>query len=114
MSLKTAHPPKENKPRYISVQAVLLLILLLALGVFASLPQLPTLIGQGRDSGIFAYTAKVILDGGVPYREAWDNKPPLVYYIDALAFALFGVNRWALWIIELVFTIISGGVFFWL
>jgi NADH:ubiquinone oxidoreductase subunit 3 (subunit A) len=98
--------------KYSPMQASLLFVLLVALGIFASLPQLPTLIGQGRDSGIFAYTAKVVLDGGVPYRDAWDNKPPMVYYINALAFAVFGVNRWALWIIEIIFTVISGGVFY--
>lgn len=60
----------------------------------------PTVIEQRRDSGIFAYTGKVIAEGGRPYIDAWDNKLPGVYFINALAFVLFGTNRWALWLVE--------------
>jgi len=44
----------------------------------------------GRDQGIFGYIAQTILRGGVPYRDAWDHKPPGLYAVYALAFALFG------------------------
>jgi 4-amino-4-deoxy-L-arabinose transferase-like glycosyltransferase len=56
----------------------------------------------------------VILDGGLPYVDAWDNKLPGVYYIDALAFALFGVNRWALWLAETGFVFLATLLMFWL
>src|SRR5512139_2091331 len=72
----------------------------LALVFVVSLQYAPSVIEQRRDSGIFAYTGKVIAHGGLPYVDAWDNKLPGVYYIDALAFLLFGTNRWALWLIE--------------
>jgi len=85
---------------------------LLALVVAPSLQLAPTVIEQGRDSGIFAYTGKVIAEGGLPYRDAWDNKPPGVYYIDALAFLLFGANRWAIWLIETISIFLTGGVLF--
>ena len=92
-------------------QQSLFIVLLGALLIVGSLPQLPGMIQQGRDSGIFAYTGQVILDGGLPYVDAWDNKPPGVYYINALAFLLFGSNRWALWIIELIFNAITLMIF---
>ncbi len=41
-----------------------------------------------RDSGVFLYTARRVLVGGLPYRDVWDHKPPLIYYIDALGVAL--------------------------
>jgi len=63
---------------------------------------MPTVVSQGRDNGIYSYTAKVMLDGGTLYKDAWDNKLPAIYFIDMLAFVLFGTNRWALWIMELM------------
>lgn len=79
-----------------------------------SLQLAPSVIEQRRDSGIFAYTGKVILEGGQPYSDAWDNKLPGVYLIDAFAFVLFGTNRWALWLIENITLVLAGLVMFWL
>ncbi|NQT06572.1 MAG: glycosyltransferase family 39 protein [Candidatus Omnitrophica bacterium] len=38
-----------------------------------------------RDEGLFGYAGQVILDGGIPYRDVLDIKPPVVYYINAFA-----------------------------
>lgn len=38
-----------------------------------------------RDEGVFGYIGQVILDNGLPYRDAFDHKPPLVFYLNALA-----------------------------
>ena len=62
--------------------AVVLLIVLLALSVRL----FPTLIAQGRDSGIFAYTGWAVSEGAVIYRDVWENKPPGIYFVNALAF----------------------------
>jgi 4-amino-4-deoxy-L-arabinose transferase-like glycosyltransferase len=43
-----------------------------------------------RDEGTYATVAQGILDGQVPYRDLFDNKPPLVYGWYALSFLLFG------------------------
>ena len=43
-----------------------------------------------RDEGTYATVAQGILKGQVPYRDLFDNKPPLVYLWYALSFALFG------------------------
>jgi len=105
--------PVEKGRRRLGFKTRLLIALtLLALVVAPSLQLAPTVIEQGRDSGIFAYTGKVIAEGGLPYRDAWDNKPPGVYYIDALAFLLFGANRWAIWLIETISVFLTGGVLF--
>jgi len=44
----------------------------------------------GRDQANFAWVAGVILDGGVPYRDAWDIKGPLSYYASALGLGILG------------------------
>jgi 4-amino-4-deoxy-L-arabinose transferase-like glycosyltransferase len=46
--------------------------------------------GYGRDQGIYALVARELLAGGMPYRDAWDFKPPGIFIIYALSRALFG------------------------
>jgi len=41
--------------------------------------------GFGRDQGIFAVVGRTILERGMPYRDAWDFKPPGIFFIYALA-----------------------------
>ncbi|HVC29910.1 MAG TPA: glycosyltransferase family 39 protein [Steroidobacteraceae bacterium] len=53
--------------------------IVLALGI----PML--LFPFGPDQGIFAYIAHRILHGGFPYVDAWDQKPPAIYLVYALA-----------------------------
>ncbi|MEW6534074.1 MAG: hypothetical protein AB1454_00465 [Candidatus Auribacterota bacterium] len=45
------------------------------------------------DEALYAEIANVILDGGIPYRDAWEQKPPGIYYLYAMVFALFGRNN---------------------
>jgi hypothetical protein len=57
----------------------------------------------GWDQGVFAQIGDVIIRGGLPYRDGWDVKGPLVYYLMALSQALFGVNQWSVRIVDLAF-----------
>jgi Dolichyl-phosphate-mannose-protein mannosyltransferase len=43
-----------------------------------------------RDEGAYAYISDVIQRGGIPYLDAFDHKPPAVYYFYRLAVELFG------------------------
>lgn len=43
-----------------------------------------------RDEGAYAYMADVIQRGGLPYLNAFDHKPPLIYYFYWLSCQLFG------------------------
>ncbi len=54
----------------------------------------------GWDQGLFAWVGGVIVQGGLPYRDAWDFKGPLVYYVYALAQALFGIHLWSIRILD--------------
>ena len=52
------------------------------------------LMPLARDQGHFAYAGQVILDGGLPYRDVFDQKGPATHYTFALALALFGQTTW--------------------
>src|SRR5688572_22013703 len=59
--------------------------------------------GYGRDQGIYAVVARSILEGGMPYRDAWDFKPPGIFVLYAIARALFGANDWGIRVLECLF-----------
>lgn len=44
----------------------------------------------GNDQSFYYFVADSILRGGVPYRDAWELKGPLTYYVYAFVLALFG------------------------
>lgn len=60
----------------------------------------PFLIGNtGIDSSVFNYVGKVIRNGGMPYRDTFDHKGPLIYLIDALGQLIH--EHLGIWFIEL-------------
>jgi hypothetical protein len=67
-----------------------LTVLAAALGVAGWL--LVKLLGfdYGLDQGIYAAVAEVMASGGVPYRDAWDFKPPGIFLAYGLARGVFG------------------------
>lgn len=54
----------------------------------------------GRDQSIYAQVGTVLLDGGMPYRDAWDFKPPGIFLIYAAAEAALGKSMMSIRIIE--------------
>lgn len=77
---------------------VLLAVLLLML------PLSPAARNPATDGSAYAYTARTILDGGLPYRDAWGSKFPLIFYLDALALRVGGDSYWSLWALQAVLT----------
>jgi 4-amino-4-deoxy-L-arabinose transferase-like glycosyltransferase len=61
----------------------------------------------GWDQGLFAWMGNAIVDGGLPYRDAWDFKGPLLYYVYALAQWLFGVHLWSIRLVDAALLIIG-------
>ncbi len=53
-----------------------------------------------RDSGVFLYVGWRILNGELPYRDIWDHKPPVIFYINALGLAITDGSRWGVWLLE--------------
>lgn len=55
--------------------------LFLALACVLLIVRLPSLVQpMGADQGLYAYVGDRILAGELPYRHAWDQKPPAIHY----------------------------------
>lgn len=76
-----------------SLRAALLLAAICSLPILLYIPFL--LEPFMRDEGFYATVAQILLDGGVPYRDAFDNKPPLIFGWFSLSFLMFGETVWA-------------------
>jgi hypothetical protein len=74
-----AAAPSPARPFAATTAAALIAVLILA----------PTLAYPfGRDQSVFAFVGRVIAEGGMPYRDAWDLKPPGIYVAYAAVAAL--------------------------
>ncbi|OGX19464.1 MAG: hypothetical protein A3K83_01685, partial [Omnitrophica WOR_2 bacterium RBG_13_44_8b] len=67
---------------------LLLLLLLLVSSLFIRLPFLS--VPLERDEGVRAVIAEGMLEGGLPYRDFYTNKPPLIFFIYAFIFKTLG------------------------
>jgi hypothetical protein len=64
--------------------------LFLALACVLLIARLPSLVQpMGADQGLYAYVGERILAGEIPYRDAWDQKPPAIHYTYAALRAVF-------------------------
>ena len=62
---------------------------LLALACVLLILRVPSLVQpMGADQGLYAYVGERILAGELPYRDAWDQKPPAIHYAYALLSAI--------------------------
>jgi hypothetical protein len=77
---------------------------LLVLGILSN----PLFSYLGRDGGIFLYVGSLILKGKVPYLDVWENKGPLVFYINAFGLFLTNGSRWGVWLLEFLFFFCAG------
>jgi hypothetical protein len=62
----------------------------------------------GRDQGIHAHIAEVMLSGKVVYRDVFNVKPPLTTIVHALALVIFGHSMTAIRIMDLLWTIATA------
>lgn len=84
-----------------TIASSVLLTFLIALSAILVLSQAnPGITLPGRDYGIFSYIGQQILLGKLPYQDAWDHKPPAIFYINALGLWLGRGFRWGIWFIE--------------
>lgn len=60
-----------------------------------------------RDEGLYATIARIIIDGGVPYRDSATYRAPGIYYIYASLFKLFGEAVEVLRIGSAVFAVLT-------
>jgi hypothetical protein len=91
------------------------LLILLGLALTNFLIQIgvdPSYKDMSTDSGTFAYCGQVIRAGGLMYRDCWDNKPPGVYYLNAVAIWLGGSNPFAIWLFQAVWLTLAVFAYF--
>ena len=65
-----------------------------------------------KDSGVFLYIGWRILNGELPYRDVWDHKPPIIFYLNALGLAISNNSRWGVWFIECIGLFIAAFIGF--
>src|SRR5450432_37812 len=60
------------------------------------------------DKEIFKYAGLVIFKGGVPYRDMFDHKPPLIYFLNALHWQ----NAWIPWLVDTLLVLFATLLFY--
>ena len=80
--------------------AVLSLVVLAVFALVYAAPNLAQI--PNIDYSIFQYVGERIREGQLPYRDVFDHKPPLIFYLNALGLALGGGSRWGIWALQLV------------
>jgi hypothetical protein len=94
-------PDPKPSPRFPEVWLTRALYAVAALSTLWLLVQI-LMYGYGRDQGIYATVADTILRGGMPYRDAWDFKPPGIFVVFAVTRALLGHGQWAIRLVEVL------------
>ena len=57
--------------------------------------RLPSLVQPaGADQDLYAYVGQAITRGGLPYVDAWDQKPPAIHYTYACSAGCGRTRRW--------------------
>ena len=102
---------KKRIPAAVSLVACISIPLLVLL---VHLKTSPRFLPLSPDSSVFAYAGKLVTEGQLPYRDFWDHKPPLIYYMDALAISLVGPTPWAIWWLDVIYLSITGIVYYFL
>jgi len=67
---------------------------------------------MGSDTSTFTYVSRTVLDGGMPYRDAWDLKAPAIFYVYAVPVALFGNNHGAVQALDAIWQVATALVLF--
>jgi hypothetical protein len=73
-----------------------LLALIVALAAVA--PGLPVGDNLGPDAGLYLYAGMVVADGGLPYVDVWEHKPPGIFVVNAVGAAIGG--WWGIWAVQ--------------
>jgi len=95
-SLKTyTLPPLAGRILLVAFLGLLVALVLLQANPLTTYPS--------RDGGIYAYIGSVVRAGGQPYIDAWESKPPGIFYLDAFALWIGKGYRWGIWLVEFAF-----------
>lgn len=82
--------------------------LILLAAAAALVPNLPFERDLEHDAGVYVYIAQRMFEGGLPYRDVWDHKPPGIHLLTAAGLALGGGTTLGVWALELVALAFAG------
>jgi len=112
----TKGTPKLTGPRRHGVPSIIEGIVLLALLAFlvaVLIPFSPSYFPvPTRDTGLFLYAGKIIRQGGLPYLDIWDQKPPLIFYINAFGLALGGGSAEGVYWLKVALLLVGAAIGF--
>jgi len=83
-------------------QKVLIPIAFFAVCLIVFIPNAPNIKFLDRDGSLFLFFGRSILEGKVPYRDLWDHKGPVLYFINAFALFISSNSIWGIWAVEIV------------
>jgi hypothetical protein len=70
----------------------------------------PYFYTPNRDNGFHLYAGRFILNGGVLYKALWEERPPAMFYLDALGLWIGRDSRWGVWLVEVLFLSVAAWV----
>ena len=108
-SPRTAQHPK-SAPLHIVLNAAAAIVAVVLLDLFSPVHRANLHLMPDQD--FFQLVGKVWAEGGVPYRDIWDQKGPFIFFVNMLGWKLTG-NGFGIVIIECVFLLIAMW-FLWL
>lgn len=110
--LPQSHPPTRASVVFLRTSLMRTFQLALALILLTTATRIPALIHPQPidDEAIYSVVANEIIDGGKPYLDAVERKPPLLFYTYAAVFKLAGKYNWtALHVVALLWTLATMG-----
>ena len=105
-------PGRPAPARFPALRSILTGALLLVGALAVLAPANPAVRAPDRDSGFYLYIGDQILHGRLPYRDAWDHKPPAIYYLNAAGLWMGRGSRWGVWLLELAALLAAAGAAF--
>ena len=91
-----------NDRLIVFITRILLTMLLMLLVLIVLVQANPGTRIPGRDYGFYVYIGDQIVHGKLPYRDAWESKPPAIFYVNAIGLWIGRGSRWGVWVIELI------------
>ena len=85
------------------------LLLVVSTCLLLSLVYCPLFDFLDEDRGFFRYTGMAMLHGQVPYRDFFDQKPPMIFLIN---FAGLLLGSWGLWLINTSLALLTSILFY--
>ncbi|MFC1517583.1 hypothetical protein ACFL5G_03390 [Candidatus Margulisiibacteriota bacterium] len=94
-SLNIINPPKFSKKALVWFLIILFsLTILLRINVVIE--------PLGTDQGIFSYIGMRLNQGALPYKDVWDHKPPLIFYLYQGLYKIFPAGQLTLFVFDTI------------